>query len=102
MSLMTPQPVDDKKQDSNNFNFYREIVNLEGHVVDVTTTGGVAGTEFSVSHGLGRVPTNVEVLTKQGQTDAYILVKPSGTAWTNKIVYLHCNTDNAALRLRIT
>lgn len=79
---------------------YGEFVNFVGSVVTVST-GVLANTEFVVPHLLQKIPTYVHVLTVQGQTDAYLLVKPSGTAWTTTNAYLKCNTDNATVTLRI-
>lgn len=99
--MQTPQPVDNGHQVYNNRVFYKAISDMVGDVVDIVTAVG-ADTEFYVEHGLQRVPMQVDVLTKQGQTDAYIAVKPSGTAWTKTRVYLKCNTATCSLRLRIT
>lgn len=92
-----------QSQAANNLTFYREIVSLAGQVIEVTSTGVPAGTEFTVSHGLGRVPSYVQVLVNENQTaGAYIEVRPSGTAWTDQYIYLHCNTNTARLTIRVT
>ena len=59
-------------------------------------------TEFSVAHALGRVPSYVELLVAEGQTDAYIQIRPGATAWTNKLVYLDCSEANCALKIRVS
>lgn len=100
VKVQVPAPVKDQAQDTNNLANYVALTRVVGDTQDVSTGVG-ADTEFSVSHGLGYVPNNVLVLVKQGQTDAYLAVKPSGTAWTNKLVYLKCNTASATLRLLI-
>lgn len=102
MSLQTPQPIKDPSQDSNNKLFYRELLYLKGQVIDIDDTGVVAGVEFAVEHGMRRVPSQVEVLVKEGQTAGYLSVQPGATAWTNTTIYLLCNTNNCNLRLRLT
>lgn len=100
-TIYPPNTVSETNQNINNTNFYNELQRLRGYVVQVST-GVAADTEFTVSHTLGYLPLNVEVLTSEGQTDAYILVKPSGTAWSRTAVYLKCNTATATLTLRIS
>ena len=102
MGLPVPQPVQETAQNMNNQNVWREIQIIQGQVIDIADTGVAADTEFSVAHGLARVPSNVEILVKEGQTDAYLSIRPGATAWTNKLIYLDCSSANAALRIRIT
>lgn len=97
-----PQKISNSTQDQNNFLFFRELSLLIGEVVDVTNTGVAADTEFSVVHGLGRVPSEVRLMVKQGQTDAYLSIRPGPTAWTNTRIYLDCSSANANLRLKVT
>ncbi len=100
--ISAPRVTADSVQRQNNDSFYREILKILGQVVDIASTGVGADTEFSVAHGLGRVPDNVQLLVKQGQTDAYLSIRPGPTAWTNKLIYLDCSSANAALRIKIT
>jgi hypothetical protein len=99
-SDLSPRKVKDSDQDQNNGDFYRQLALMEGQIVDVADTGTV-DTEFTVPHGMNRVPLSVSVMVKSSQTDAYLMVKPSGTAWTKRNVYLKCNTANANIRLRL-
>lgn len=99
--MRPPKTVGDSNQYQNNYDFYTEIRRLIGQVIEVTSTVA-ADTEFSVAHGLGRVPTNVQLLVKQGQTDAYISIRPGATAWTDKLIYLDCSEANAEFRIRVT
>lgn len=101
MSIAEPQAVEDSLQFINNQNFFRELLELRGDVIDITTVVS-ADTDFSVTHGVGRIPTNVEVLVKEGQTSAYILVRPGSVAWTTTTINLQCNTNTATFRIRIT
>jgi hypothetical protein len=74
-----------------------------GEIVDISSTGVSANTTFSVTHHLGYIPDQVEVLVgRNTTTSAYVAVRPSGVAWTASTVSLQCNTTNAALRLRIS
>ncbi len=73
---------------------------IQGQILTVSTAVG-ANTEFSVSHGLAKVPNYVVALCTQGQTDAYVEVKPSGTAWTDTAIFLKCNTATATFKLKI-
>jgi len=78
-----------------------QVINVnQGQDIEVTTVVG-ADTEFAVNHDLERIPTSVQVLVTENQTDAYIEVKPSGTTWTDRIVYLKCNTATATLKVRV-
>src|SRR6185436_15129057 len=72
-----------------------------GEEIDIDSTGVAAGAEFAVTHHLGVLPNQVELLVRKDQTDAYLAVKPSGTAWTKTKVYLKCNAATAKLRLRV-
>lgn len=57
--------------------------NIDGFSV-ITTTPLVANTQFAVSHGLNRVPVGFHLMRKNGITDVY----DSGTAWTDKQIFL--------------
>lgn len=97
-----PIVVKDFQQQQNNNSFYNAVRELIGQVIDIASTGVSADTEFSVKHGLGRVPSQVQLLVKQGQTDAYLSIRPGPTAWTSTLIYLDCSAANAALRIRVT
>ncbi len=58
---------------------------------------GTADAEFSITHHLGRVPSGF-ILTK---SDAACAVYDSGTAWTENIVYLKCDTANVAITISL-
>lgn len=98
---MVLQQSGTREQKKTNFKSDDDIRRLQGFVIDVSSNVG-ANTEFEIPHDLGYLATNVEVLVYDGQTDAYISVKPSGTAWTRNSVFLKCNTANCTMRLRIT
>lgn len=100
--MRVPQKVKDSVQEQVNNAFYHDFRKHEGAVVDIDDTGVGADTEFSVRHNLDYLPDQVELLTKTGQTDAYLTIKPSGTAWTRTLAYLKCSEANAALRVRIS
>ncbi len=100
--MRLPQRVRDSIQEQINTSFHNEINRHEGQVVDITDTGVGANTEFSVPHALAYIPDQVEVLVTEDQTDAYIEVKPSGTAWTKTAIFLKCNTANCAMKLRLS
>lgn len=96
-----PKPVEDPAQNHNNRVFYNKLSEHIGQVV-TKATGVAANNEFSVSHSLGRIPTQVELLVAEAQGSNYIQIRPSGTAWTKTLVYLHCNTNTVTLKLRIS
>ena len=100
MSIEAPPPIDDRNLDKWLMNLWKELIELTGDIIDVTTTVG-ADTEFSVSHGLSKVPNHVQVLTSESQTVAYIQVRPSGTAWTDTTIFLTCNTATATFKLKV-
>lgn len=95
-------PVTDQTQEHNNKAIFKVVSDHIGQVIDIADTGVGANTEFSVNHTIGYKASQVELLTKEGQTDAYLTIKPSGTAWTSTVVYLKCSSANAALRIRVS
>lgn len=58
---------------------------------------GVANTEFSVNHNLGRIPVGFHVASKNKASDFY----ESGTPWTNKQIFLKAVAANVAVRFII-
>lgn len=54
------------------------------------TSPSSAGTEFSIEHGLGRIPTGYFIKSQDGPGSLYI----SGTAWTNRLVYFKTDGTN--------
>lgn len=80
---------------------YNAIIQESGQVISVADTGVVAGTEFSVDHDLDAIPRYITLLVTEDQTDAYLAIKPGGTAWTASTIYLKCNTDNAAFTIKV-
>ena len=54
------------------------------------TTPGVANTEFSVTHGLKRIP-----ITFFGHTDNGGVLYKSTTAWSSTTIFLKCTTATA-------
>ena len=95
-------PVKDQTQEWNNRTLFKIGSDHIGQVVDVTDTGVGANTEFAVNHTIGYKASQVELLVREGQSDVYLTIKPSGTAWTITNVYLKCNQANAAMRVRIS
>ena len=73
-----------------------------GEEIDVDDSGAAANAEFAVTHHLGFIPNQVELLVREGQTDAYLQIRPGATAWTKTAIYLDCSSANAALRLRVS
>lgn len=61
------------------------------------TTPGVADTQFTINHGLNRVPVGFYLINKSGAVDVY----DSGTAWTKSQIFLKATTINIAIKLLI-
>ena len=78
---------------------FREILHKsldKTSYVDVTSPGTV-DTEFTVEHGLGYIPSGVDVIS---QDKAAITYKGT-TVWDTNKIYLKTNVATVALRLRI-
>jgi hypothetical protein len=56
------------------------------------TTPAVANTEFTVAHGLGRVPMGFIVLL----IDKAGIIYKGATAWTDTDIFLKCNVASVA------
>jgi hypothetical protein len=61
------------------------------------TTPGVINTEFSVAHGLNRIPVGFHVVNKSGVVDLY----QSTTPWTTTKIYLKASVININVTLLI-
>lgn len=70
--------------------------NIDGFPATATTPA-VANTEFSVNHGLGRVPVGFHVVNKDGSTDVY----KGTTAWTSSKIFLKSTGINIHITLFI-
>jgi len=57
------------------------------------TTNGIADTEDTVAHGLGRTPVGFLVVDKDKAGDVY----DGGTAWTDTNIYLKCSVATVAI-----
>ena len=68
--------------------------NLDIEFKDVTSHA-TAGTEFSISHTLGRVPAGYIVVKR----DKAAVVYDGTTVWTTSTIYLRCSVSSTALRL---
>ena len=70
--------------------------NFNAEIVDVSDTG-TANTEFTVSHGLKRVPTGFLIINinKAG------VVYANGTTWTTAAIYLKCDTANTTIKVLV-
>ena len=101
MTLAAPQPVSDQAQQATNLQFYVQLSDHLGQVV-TKATGVGANTEFSVSHNLGRIPSQVELLVAEAQGVNHVTIRPSGTAWTKTNIYLHSSVATVTLKLRIS
>lgn len=101
MTLAAPQPVSDSAQAQNNMSFYVALSEHLGQVVTKATAVG-ANTEFSVSHNLGRVPSQVELLVAEGQGHNHVTIRPSATPWTKTLIYLESSIATVTLKLRIS
>lgn len=78
---------------------FRKVASIpfnQSQSLSVSDTGN-ADTEFSVTHHLGRVPAGF-LLTK---SDAAASVYDSGTAWTDRLIYLKCNAANVAIQITV-
>jgi hypothetical protein len=64
--------------------------NIEGFK-DAGTTPATPDTDFSVAHGLGRVPLGYIVLS----LDQPVGIYKSPTAWTTTTAYFRCSTASA-------
>lgn len=84
-----------------NISFGMDSSNEVGKNIDgwdaTGTTPGVADTEFSISHGLGRIPKGFIVLS----VNAGVVIYKSTTAWTSKVIYLKCSGPSVAYTLFI-
>lgn len=60
-----------------------------------TTTHGTPGTEWSASHGLGRIPVGYIVIGKVGQVYVY----DGTTTWTNTLIYLRASHASISIKL---
>jgi hypothetical protein len=63
----------------------------------IATTPAIAGTEFSVSHGLNRVPVGFHVVNKNGATDVFKGV----TAWSSTKIFLKATGSGVSITLFI-
>ena len=70
--------------------------NLDAQYVDVATTPGVADTEFTVVHGLQRVPVGYIVVRKDKACDVY---DSSIGSWTDSLMFLKCTVATATVKL---
>lgn len=69
--------------------------NLSSYIGSTTTPG--ADVEFSISHGLKRVPVGYLVI---GQDKAAVVYNGS-TSWTADVIYLKCNTATVIVKVII-
>jgi hypothetical protein len=70
--------------------------NFDGDSVSVTTNA-TPNTEDAVAHGLGRIPSGFEVITKDKAGDIYA----SGTAWTATSIYIKSTVAAVTATLRV-
>lgn len=68
-------------------------INLSQHR-ESGTTPGTADTEFSVTHGLDRSPSDLELVYWLDQAGD-IYVDSAGTTWTRNIAYFKCTVASA-------
>lgn len=100
-SLQAPMPVQDGTQNQINQADYTAMSEHLGQVMS-KATGVAADTEFTVTHGLGRVPSQVELLVAEAQGANNVVIYPSGTAWTKTTVYLKASAATVTVKLRIS
>jgi hypothetical protein len=72
--------------------------NLDAQFVDIATTPAIADTEFTVIHGLKRVPIGYIVVRKDRACDVY---DSSIGSWTGSLMYLKCNVAAASVKLLV-
>lgn len=101
MPLEAPPRFKDRDLDNWLTKVFYAFCGNEGDIVLVSNTGVGIDTEFAVSHGLAKIPSYVEILVTEGQTDAYLQIKPSGTAWSDYFIYLKCSAANAAFKIKL-
>lgn len=70
--------------------------NIEGRMVETVDTG-LANTEFSFIHNLGRIPLFYDVKYTDKATSIY----DSGTPWTTTRAFFKSSTANVRIRLFI-
>lgn len=100
-SISAPRRVSDPLQDQINRELYQGMIRHIGQIVDIDNSGVSANSEFAVPHSLGVVPSHVQILVHEGQSNHYLSIRPGPTAWTRENVYLECNSSDANIRLRI-
>ena len=61
-------------------------------------TPGVAATDFTITHGLGRVPMTISA---QDTNNGGLLYRSPATPWTKTTVTLRCTTASAAYNVVI-
>jgi hypothetical protein len=80
----------------NNFRKIAQIPFNLSESVSIADTG-IADTEFSVTHHLGRVPSGFLITMSDKACSCY----DSGTAWTSSAIYLKCNAASAAVKVLV-
>lgn len=79
---------------SNNLSFHD---NFKGGFVDITTPNP-AGTELTVQHGLGYVPTGFIIVLKEGAGDVYA---SNVSSWDGEFLYIKSDTADLDIRIFI-
>ena len=74
----------------------RHSENMDG-VFEVVSDTGSADTEFSVTHGLGRIPVGFIIMKSSKGGFTY----DSGTTWTSTTIYLKNTSANNAITIWI-
>lgn len=68
--------------------------NIDGQMVEIADTG-LANTQFSVVHNLGRVPLFYDIKYMSLATSVF----DSGTTWTTTQIFLKSSTAHVKLRI---
>jgi len=73
-----------------------EVHNLASYSFS-TDDSGAAGTEITITHGLGRVPTHyIWNIVKDG-----VVYDSRRDEWTDTVMYVKCTADNAKLNILV-
>lgn len=73
------------------------ILNMSAHYQTGITTPGVANTQFTITHNLGRIPKIVIWDVDQ----AAIIYDDARNTWTDSVLYLKCNVATVGLTVLV-
>lgn len=79
---------------------FKEILNkaIDKTAFASVTAPATPDEEFSIEHGLGYVALGFIVMSKDRAADVYL---SDGTAGTDSVIYLKCDTADAVLKILV-